>query len=44
MKNSQFCLLMATIYVAPGTSNWVKVIGSAVFLVGAAIEFVRERK
>lgn len=44
MKNSQFCMLMATIYIAPGVLDWINVLGCAVFLIGAVIELVRERQ
>lgn len=44
MKNWQFCMLMATIYLAPFVSGWVNILGGAVFLIGSVIELVRERK
>jgi hypothetical protein len=43
MKNSQFCMLMATIYIAPCAANGINFLAAAVFLVGSAIMLVKER-
>jgi hypothetical protein len=43
MKNWQFCMLMATIYISPVGAGVTNIVACAVFLVMSAIALVKDR-
>lgn len=42
MKNWQFCMLMATIYLAPVTDHWVNDGMAILFLMIASVAFLKD--